>query len=257
MPPTVILIRHAQAEHSQYRPPTIVSFVAKLSDLTQNYDIPDPPLTSLGRSQCADLSKVLQSHPLYSKIDLIVVSSMHRTLETATYSLEPLIKSGVPVILSALFQENSAKPCDTGLPIPIVRQKWPQYDWDAVDPAFPSKEGIYEFSRKGITQRGIAAREWLRKRPEKVIAVVSHSGFLRVGLCYKFYANADFRIFDFGEGKGDVGGELIEWEETQGREGEMCGGMGKSLWGVAGMETQPFPEDNKTDSEVIQEKPKS
>jgi hypothetical protein len=31
---------------------------------------------------------------------------------------------------------------------------------------------IYTFSKAGLTQRGIAAREWLRNRPEKVIAGV-------------------------------------------------------------------------------------
>lgn len=184
---------------------------------------------------------------------------MQRTLETATYSLNPLIESGVPVILSALFQENSAKPCDTGSPIKDVSKKWPQYDWDEVDPAFPSKEGIYEFSKKGITQRGIAARKWLRERPEKVIAVVSHSGFLRVGLCYRFYENADFRIFDFGEGKDEIGGELIEWKETEGKKGEAAGGMGKSWFGFAGWETQTFPEDESknADAEAVEEKPTS
>lgn len=106
-------------------------------------------------------------------------------------------------------------------------------------------------------ERGIAARKWLRERPEKVIAVVSHSGFLRVGVCNRWFENADFRIFDFGEGDSEVGGRLIEWKETEGKDGQPCGGMGKSTWGFAGWETQTFPDDKKTASEAAEEKPTS
>ena len=105
-----------------------------------------------------------------------------------------------------------------------MRKEWPQFDWEAVDPAYPSKEGLYAFSKEGLTQRGIAARKWLRNRPEKVIAVVSHSGFLRVGVSNKGYYNADYRIFEFGEGDEETGGKLVEWEMTA----KKNGGLGKS-----------------------------
>lgn len=82
-------------------------------------------------------------------------------------------------------------------------------------------------------------RKWLRERPEKFIAVVTHSGFLRVGVSYRWYENADFRIFGFGDGDRDeeVGGRLVEWELTE-RKG---GGLGKSRKGIVGWETQKFP----------------
>jgi broad specificity phosphatase PhoE len=92
------------------------------------------------------------------------------------------MKKGVPVILRAEWQENSAKPCDTGTAITEMEKEWPQFDWSTVDPEYPSKKGLYEFSKRGLTQRGIEARKWLRNRPERIIAIVSHSGFLRVGV---------------------------------------------------------------------------
>lgn len=106
-----------------------------------------------------------------------------------------------------------------------MKENWPQFNWDEVDPDYPSKEGIYQFSKLAITERGIAARKWLRERPEKVIAVVSHSGFLRVGLCNRWFHNADFRIFEFAEEGKD---QLVEWSETAGRVVILGGGMGKS-----------------------------
>ena len=166
---------------------------------------------------------------------------MRRTLQTAEQSLGWLIQKGVPVVLRAEWQENSAKPCDTGTSITEMQNEWPQFDWSTVDPDYPSKKGLYEFSRKGLIQRGIEARKWLRNRPETVILVVSHSGFLRVAVSHRMYDNADFRIFDFGEGDDEIGGKLIEWELTEAN----GGGLGKSPKGIhfIGPDDYPCEED--------------
>lgn len=66
-----------------------------------------------------------------------------------------------------------------------------------------------------MTKRGIAARTFLRNRPEKVIAVVSHAGFLRTSLCSRRFENADYRIFNFGEEEEADIPALIEWELTE------------------------------------------
>jgi broad specificity phosphatase PhoE len=137
-------------------------------------------------------------------------------------------------------------PCDTGSEISTMQKEWPQFDWSTVDPMYPAKTGLYEFSRTGLIQRGIACRKWLRERPEKVIAVVSHSGFLRVGVSYRLYENADFRIFDFGEGDEEIGGRLVEWELTE----QQGGGLGKSLKGVYLMKPGDYPAENETETEV-------
>lgn len=133
-----------------------------------------------------------------------------------------------------------------------MRERWPQFNWDDVDAKYPGKEGIYAFSRRAIAQRGVAAREFLKGRKEKVVVVVSHSGFLRVGLSHRFYENADFRIFDFGF-KEEGGGELVEWGETEWVKGglnqERSGGMGKSPVGVW------VGEQNIPEGEVVVEKP--
>ncbi|KAF4625748.1 hypothetical protein G7Y89_g12415 [Cudoniella acicularis] len=179
MPPTVILIRHAEAMH-------MILITQELATYLQN------------------------ELPLAREIELIVASPMRRTLQTVEQSLGWLIKLGVPVVLLAELQENSAKPCDTGRPIPTMKEEWPQFNWDDVDPVYPSKTGLYKFSKEAIARRGIAARAWLRQWPEKVIAVVGHSGFLRVGMSYRKYFNADFRIFDFEVGDEDIGGKLVD-----------------------------------------------
>jgi broad specificity phosphatase PhoE len=73
----------------------------------------------------------------------------------------------------------------------------------------------------------------LAARPEKAVLVVSHAGFLRVGVTGRYFMNGDWRVFEFegsgdeagfgdGEGEGKEGVRLREWEETE------TGGMGWS-----------------------------
>ena len=162
------------------------------------------------------------------------------------------MERGVPVCLKAEWQENSDKPCDTGTSVSAMEKEWSQFDWSTVDPEYPTKTGLYEFSKKGLTARGIAARKWLRNRPEKVIAVVSHSGFLRVGVSYRQYANADFRIFDFADRDEEIGGKLVEWEVTE----KKGGGLGKSPKGVFPMGPDDYPEQvEEAMGEAVNEDP--
>lgn len=155
---------------------------------------------------------------------------------------------GVPVILRAEFQENSNKPCDTGSSISVMEKEWPQFDWSSVDPTYPENtSGLYEFSLDGLRQRGIAARKFLSSRPEKVIAVVSHAGFLRTSLCNRRFDNADFRIFDFKDDENGL--ELVEWELTE----KKGGGFGRSEVGVFPLTENDVPR--KVPEEVVDEVP--
>jgi hypothetical protein len=96
-----------------------------------------------------------------------------------------------------------------------MRDEWPQFDWSTVDPVFPAKEGLYAFSKAALVNRGNECRRWLKSRPEKVIAVVSHSAFLKTVVSGLAFANVDFRIFEFAEGHEDEGGKLVQWELTE------------------------------------------
>lgn len=205
----------------------------------KDYTIHDPPLTENGlANQCDILSQRLQDKfPLADQIDLIVVSPMQRALQTAERSLGWLTKRGIKTIALAELQETTTNLIDVGRPIPELARDWPNVDWSAMDPVFPSKEGIYEFSADALLRRGAEARKWLSNRPEKVIAVVGHGGFLRIGLGNRKFENADWRVFEFEEGDGDASGpKLVEWEET-----EMSGGgLGTSPKGFFGWEVHDF-----------------
>ncbi|KAI2479452.1 phosphoglycerate mutase [Pyrenophora tritici-repentis] len=236
MPPTLVLIRHAQAEHNA----------------TNDWSIRDPPLTQLGEQQSRELQESLKKSNIGNQIDLIVVSAQRRTLQTATIGLDWLIKKGVPVLPSALWQENADKPCDTGTPIPIISQEFPQYDFSSVDPSFPDKttngpQNPYAFTQKAIVERGQSALRELYGRKENVIAVVSHSGFLRTAVCNRMFFNADWRLFDWDEEAMKSEGRCVlkEREETEVK----GGGMGRSDVGVFGIVQGDFPPEDKAAGE--------
>ncbi|KAI0390441.1 phosphoglycerate mutase-like protein [Xylariaceae sp. FL0594] len=213
MPPTLILIRHAQAEHNA----------------TKDYSIHDPSLTELGRRQCADSREALMKDPLVQQAELIITSPMRRTIQTALATVDWLIEKGVKIEADADWQENSNKPCDTGSPIPKVAEEFPGIDYSTVDPIWPDKTSAagsrYHFTKSAVLARGQAALKKLYGRPEKVIVVVSHSGFLRVGLTGCWFTNADYRVFDFADDDdGDGSYRLVQRACTE----ENGGGLGRS-----------------------------
>jgi broad specificity phosphatase PhoE len=94
MPPTLILIRHAQALHN----------------VASDWSIHDPPLSELGEQQSSELHEALKDNKLANAAELIVVSPMRRTLQTASIGLDWLIKKGTPVLPDANWHETADKP---------------------------------------------------------------------------------------------------------------------------------------------------
>lgn len=251
MPPTLLLIRHAQALHN----------------IADDWSLHDPQLSELGIQQSKELQESLKGSDIGNKVELIVVSPMRRTLQTASIGLEWLIKEkGIKVLPDAGWQENSDTPCDTGSPLDTLAQEFPDFDFSVVDPLFPDKttnlsSNPYAFTAKALLARGQACLQALYSRPEKVIAVVSHSGFLRVGVANRRFFNADWRVFDYDEAKmkeSKAKGEgidgqglftLKEWPETE----EKGGGMGRSEKGVFTMVESDYPPE--VDNEATEEVP--
>ncbi|KAK3935539.1 histidine phosphatase superfamily [Diplogelasinospora grovesii] len=205
MPPTLILVRHAEALHN----------------VDKDYSIPDPELSEKGRQQCIALKESLMPRiPDELDVGLIVVSPMKRTIETALLAFPELIERGIPIVAHADWQETTAKPCDTGSSLESLAAEFPQIDFSKVDPVWPDKTSPagtkYMHSKQAILARGQSALADLYDRPEKAIIVVSHSGFLRQGVTGCWWINADYRIFDFEEHKQPEDQYVLkEWESTR------------------------------------------
>ena len=131
----------------------------------------------------------------------------------------------------------------------MLEASFPDFSFDTVDPIYPAKVGRYASRREAVLRRGADCRAWLRARPEKVIAVVSHSGFLRVGVCRCSFANADYRLFDFAADSD----ALVEWDLTR----HNGGGMGRSRKGDLAVESQYRPSVRSRADEIGRRDPKS
>lgn len=142
-----------------------------------------------------------------------------------------------------------------------MEPQFPHVDFSKVDPLWPSKTDLYAFTRTATIARGQSCLHDLHSRKEKIIAVVSHSGFLRCAISLCKYANADYRIFSFKDIEQGKDLELVEWKETE----ENGGGMGESETGRAEIEDNDFPEEQaeevkqqlggKTNNEAAREVP--
>ena len=100
-------------------------------------------------------------------------------------------------------------------------------DFSNVDPVFPDKSSPagskYFPTRSAVVARGQACLRSLYQRPEKWVVVVSHSGFLRMGVTGWWFFNGDYRIFDFGVNPEEGAPlKLVQWEST------VSGGLGLS-----------------------------
>ncbi|TID27390.1 phosphoglycerate mutase-like protein [Venturia nashicola] len=217
-----------------------------LTAFPRDYSLHDPVLSDLGIEQCKQLHEhLIKNETLYHDVQLIVVSPMRRTLQTADIALSDLIKKQkVDVKLDGGWQETSDMPCDTGSPLPTISAEFPQFDFSKVDPGYPTKQGPYAFTRSAVLQRGQTVLRSLHRRPERVIIVVSHSGFLRTAVTSKQFGNADYRIYDFDEHvePKTVDGVEIKYRLKERYETDSKGGgMGWSEIGHFGITDEDFP----------------
>ncbi|KXH31726.1 phosphoglycerate mutase [Colletotrichum nymphaeae SA-01] len=218
--------------------------VASQSNTTlQDWNIHDPDLSSLGLSQCQELKENLSQRFADETDAIIIVSPMRRTIQTALLSLDWLTKKGVPIQADARWQENSAKPCDTGSTIADLKVEFPGVDFSTVDPIYPNKTppagAQYAFNREAILGRGQSGLQSIFERKEKLVFVVSHSGFLRAGVTGYWFFNADYRVFEF-ERSGAPGKPF----QLQQADSTLSGGLGKSRTEpvVIGSELAPASE---------------
>ncbi|GMH44315.1 hypothetical protein BSKO_12249 [Bryopsis sp. KO-2023] len=192
----VHLIRHAEGFHN----------VAGALG-TENYaseDYFDAHLTKKGWAQVAMLQSHIKALPNF-RADVVMVSPMTRTLETASGVFgskgngPTLMKSqteeegfrtemceisadGVPpfVAMELCRELSGLHPCDRRRPVNHYKDRFPSVDFSLVaSEADPLWEPTHREEISSIHSRARQFLDFLAKRPESHIAVVSHSAFLR------------------------------------------------------------------------------
>jgi broad specificity phosphatase PhoE len=168
----VHFVRHAEGYHN----------VAGREDPDQylREDLQDAVLTENGVSQCQLLQEVYQNR--FKGAELIVVSPMNRTLQTASYVFSHFEDKVPWIALECIREQTGLRPCDRRSHISTYKEKYPFVSYDSIP---TDRDLLYEKygSRREpveeVINRGREFIGWLKSRKEKEIIVVSHAAFLR------------------------------------------------------------------------------
>ncbi|KAK9839328.1 hypothetical protein WJX81_008390 [Elliptochloris bilobata] len=180
----------------------------------------DAHLTGRGWAQTAALRRHLQELTLPLNVQVVIVSPLQRTLETAAgvfgapggggllmrgqdaapnertaHEAIALPACGPPFVACEQCRERvGPNRCDRRRLLSSTRAQFPGVDFDFVaseddewwerEHAVPQSCGCYSRgeSEAQCTERGVRFLKWLMSRPEQRIAVVSHAGFIRHAL---------------------------------------------------------------------------
>lgn len=160
------LIRHGHALHNELYETLGV-------DAFRIPEVIDSPLTEIGHTQSLKLSQTIMDH----KIDVVLVSPLLRTLETAHNIFK---EHNVPIVCEEFLREYpiGLDTCNQRSDIDRMRDKFPQIDFSHIR----ENEDIY-WNKQGETIEELETRiqkmkDYLRNLSQDNIAIVSHSSFL-------------------------------------------------------------------------------
>jgi broad specificity phosphatase PhoE len=207
----VHFIRHAEGFHNAETQKTGNNYCLLRDDgkSAQEHPLYDSRLTPKGIQQAKDLRRILANRPSggrsFTAFDLVVVSPLTRTCETALHVFGHPRKPGVPAFLCEgeaphgtvehsagvkvppprfLVREECRERfghyvCDGRRSIQEINEEFSDFDFSEVHSNEDTYYGDQRESDEDCCARAVAFLEWLNSRPEKCIAVVTHSSFLR------------------------------------------------------------------------------
>lgn len=207
----VHFIRHAEGYHNAETEKTGSNhcLLKPEGKTASEHPLYDSRLTTKGVDQAVCLRKILAHRPSggrsFTAFDLVVVSPLTRTCETALHVFGNPRKPGLPAFLCNgeapygspehkagvkvpaprfLVREECRERfghyvCDGRRSIEEIRREFPDFDFSEVA---TNEDKYYTDERESdedCCARAVQFLEWLNSRPEKCIAVVTHSSFLR------------------------------------------------------------------------------
>ena len=167
------LIRHGQGEHNPRKNPLALAFVPAMFKR-------DAKLTGKGKAQAAALQEPMQ----YLPFELILVSPLTRTIETATAAFAG---HATPKRLCHLMCERATMRSDLGVPKQDLLKKHPQLantsEWQGFaelpEEYWPPLLGPGKAAEQEVESRVQAFKQFLLARHEACFACVGHSAFFK------------------------------------------------------------------------------
>jgi len=181
---TIYFIRHAEGIHNEAAREAGTDNV-----LVGDMKFWDSPLNTTGVDQCIKFRRdVIEKEKMQA--ELVVVSPMTRTLQTAMFCMGPLHGTPSPIqrpdgsmppfVALEMCRERFGKyTCDGRRHISKISPDFPAVDFSMVKDDGDLLWGEERESDEDCATRAIEFLEWLFDRPECCIVVVTHSSFMR------------------------------------------------------------------------------
>lgn len=174
----VHLVRHGQGYHN-------VAAAHHGAAAYKDQTLKDSRLDETGRKQAKLLGQQMRDRRM--QVDVVLVSPLLRTLETASLMFPPqgtgpgqVASPRPPMVAIELCREAfGGHPCDQRSPVSVVSKEFTHVDFGLVE----TDSDTWHDPERRETVREVSIRaekfiEVLKKRPERNIAVVSHGVFL-------------------------------------------------------------------------------
>ena len=177
----IYLIRHAQSE---------ANAALDLDNPTFYYDA---RITPLGKKQALNTQKKLKN----IDFDLLLCSPLTRTLETFSLIFPSPISN---TIILPFVREHLDHSCDVGRQPSILKKEFNNLNFDEIENFWwnnniPIDEKIINHETiEELDRRVLIFKNWINKRPEKKIALVSHGTFIS-RITNFFLNNCEFEIW--------------------------------------------------------------
>ena len=177
----LLLLRHAEGRHD-----AAIRGRRDWRALLREPALKDALLTPAGEAQAKALNAKLRANASFVPPELIVVSTLSRTIQTAALAFEGLDGDAKPYLSTELARERIAyNECDHRRTRSELQATWGP---DTVDFSGVAEDDSLWTERKEVepdemnatlcTERSREFLEFLMERPERRIAVVSHRVFL-------------------------------------------------------------------------------
>ncbi|TVY29259.1 putative phosphatase, partial [Lachnellula hyalina] len=168
---TIHILRHGQSLHN----------------IERGYPHRDPTLTEVGRQQARNLR-------LLTEPDLILISPMTRTIQTALLAFGPLIDR-VKVQICPDLREAHDAVCNIGVGRADLIAKFPQFDFSACSQTWDYPPHSVEYAAKRA--QDLRQRLSVLSKSYKNILIITHRGFtayLVEGSRYDFCESRSYKF---------------------------------------------------------------
>lgn len=142
----------------------------------------DAPLNDVGKEQCLEAGQALAAKGLLHTFELVLVSPLTRTLQTATLVLSALEGAAPPMQACELIREAyGLHPCDSRSSLSALQPLYPRVSFDMVETDLDAWHNPHERETlDSVTERCKTFLELLAREYSgiKHVLVVSHGVFL-------------------------------------------------------------------------------